>query len=527
MRIKGNPLLLLLPLIAVAWLTVLRTLPPMPLPGDAPAAEFSARRAMSHIRAIATAPHPAGSAGNRMVREYILGQLHLLGMETETQAGEHLENVVARIAGTASSGAVLLTAHLDSVPESPGATDDGSGVAVLLETARALRSAPPPANTVIFLFTDGEEGGLRGAKLFIARHPWAKDVRVVIGFDAGGLTGPGVLSSCSRGNGWLIGQLARADPHLLGSSAITALADSGTDFGHAFKPAGFSGCAFDLYWDRRIHTPADNIANVSLSSLQHQGFHALSAARRFGSLDPLADPRGPDAVYFTVLQLYAVMYSPAWACVLAIVGAALFIALAASGLRRRVLTWRGLGRGALVWLAGLLVVPIPGILLGRWGAGVPLRYYGRLLDGPFQVTAVALSALVLAILWYTLAGRLTRASSLDLMLGALAPVAAGMLASAFVFPALSFLFTWPLLFGLPACATWLYWRGPPRSSIAAATAISSSAASMIILGPTIILALFDQTPLALALLGVLCGLLVPQVGLALLPPALPRQPSTG
>ena len=113
--------------------------------------------------------------------------------------------------------AVMLTAHLDSVAGSPGATDDGSGVAVLLETARALKSGAPLRNTVIFLFTDDEESGLVGAEAFIAHHPWAKEVKVVIGFDAGGLGGPGVLSATSEDNGWLIRQLAQADSFFAGA----------------------------------------------------------------------------------------------------------------------------------------------------------------------------------------------------------------------------------------------------------------------------------------------------------------------
>jgi hypothetical protein len=45
----------------------------------------------------------------------------------------------------------MLVAHYDSVPRGPGASDDGHGVAVLLETLRALKSAAPLRNDVIFL----------------------------------------------------------------------------------------------------------------------------------------------------------------------------------------------------------------------------------------------------------------------------------------------------------------------------------------------------------------------------------------
>jgi peptidase M28-like protein len=516
MRAKGNAFLVFFVLVSVTLVTILQTLPPSPLPANAPAAQFSAERAVEHIRVIAKGPHPTGSAANDAVREYILAELKDLGLETETQRDGDLENVLGKIAGTRSSDAVLLTAHLDSVAEGPGATDDGSGVAVLLETARALASDGPLPNTVMFLFTDFEEGGLYGAKAFIAHHPWVKDVKVVIGFDAGGLSGPGVLSATSPDNGWLIRQVAQADPFLTGSSAINALADSGTDFGGAFKTAGFSGYAFDLYWDRRIHTPEDNIENVNLSSLQHQGYHALSLARHFGNFDDLADPREPDAVYFSVLRLFSVTYSSTWAIPLAIAVAGVFSGVLMFGLRRRFLTWSGIGYGMFILLAGLIIAPLPSILLDRSMPGVPFRFIGRALDQPPQVGMIVLFSLVLTVIWYSLSRRFRSTSIPDLTMGALVLMLAGMAGTSIVFPALSFAFTWPLLLSLLACANWFYWYARQKNSKTIILGLLfSGAASIIILGPTILLGLFDQMSLTLLLLGALCGFLVPLIHLML------------
>jgi hypothetical protein len=46
--------------------------PPAPVAATAPATEFSAERAMAHVREIAQRPHPAGSADNARVREYVV-----------------------------------------------------------------------------------------------------------------------------------------------------------------------------------------------------------------------------------------------------------------------------------------------------------------------------------------------------------------------------------------------------------------------------------------------------------------------
>lgn len=515
MSAKGNAILVFIVLVTVTLVTVLQTLPPPPVSANAPATAFSAERAIRHIQVIAKEPHPTGSIANELVREYILAELKNLGLETATQRDNDLENVMGKIVGTRSSDAVLLTAHLDSTLQSPGAMDDGSGVAVLLETARALVADEPLRNTVMFLFTDHEEGGLYGAKAFISRHPWIEDVRIVIGLDAGGISGPGVLSATSPNNGWLIRQLIRADPYFVGSSAINALAYSSTDFGRAFKVAGFSGYAFDLYWDKR-DGPEDNIENLSPPSIQHQGYHVLSLARHFGNLDPLTDAKEPDAVYFSILQWFTMNYSPAWAVPLAIAVILLFSAVLKYGLRRRILSWGGIGYSIFVFLASLIIASLPSMflefILGRWLPGVTADYDNRLLDQPFSMSIIVLSALTLLLLWYSWARRIRETNIPDLTIGALATMSAGMLGTSVAFPALSYAFTWPLLFSLLACANWFYWLARQRrSKTIIAGLLFSGAISIVIVGPAILLGLFSQLSLTLVFLGALCGFLVPQL----------------
>ena len=516
MGARGNAFLVSSTLVLVALVTVMQTLPPSPLPADAPAAEFSAERAIEYIRVIAAQPRVTGSSAYDAARDCVLAALKDMGLETDTQRSGALQNTTGWIRGNGSADIVLLTAHLDSVAEGPGASDDASGVAVLLETARALMSDAPLRNTVMFLFTDNEEGGSIGAKAFIAAHPWAGKVRVVIGFDAGGLGGPGVLSATSAHDGWLIRQLAQADPYVTGSSAINALADSGTDFAHAFKAAGFPGYAFDLYWDRRIHTPEDSIENLSPSSIQHQGYHALSLARHLGNLGQLADPREPDAVYFSVLRLYVAAYPSPWAIPLAIAVTVIFCGLLALGLTRRILTWGGMGYGMFVLLAGLTIAPLPSMLLGEGIPGVPFRFFGRSLGQPLQVGAVVLTTLALTMLWYSLSRRIRSTSLPDLAMGALVLMWAGMAGTCVALPALSFAFTWPMLLSLLACVNWFCWYARRENSKTIVWGLLlSGGASTVILGPTILLGLFDQMSLTLLLLGALCGFLVPQIHLML------------
>lgn len=70
------------------------------------------------------------------------------------------------ISGEGKGDALIFCAHYDSSPFSPGACDNGAGVAVLLELARLTKELAP-AREVRFLFLSGEEEGLFGASVYV------------------------------------------------------------------------------------------------------------------------------------------------------------------------------------------------------------------------------------------------------------------------------------------------------------------------------------------------------------------------
>ncbi len=74
-------------------------------------------------------------------------------------------NVIAYLPGV-TQPRLLLGGHYDSVSGSPGANDNASGTAVVLETARRLANQPL-ARQVWFVVFDGEEDGLRGSRAFV------------------------------------------------------------------------------------------------------------------------------------------------------------------------------------------------------------------------------------------------------------------------------------------------------------------------------------------------------------------------
>jgi hypothetical protein len=457
-----------------AALSLRREGPPFAVGDGAPPTEFSSARALERLRVIAQSPHPVGSAAHAMVRDYLLRELAAQGLVPSVQRATAVnrqwggilraglvENVLARLKGVGSGKALMLVAHYDSWHVSYGASDDGAGVAALLETLRALKAGPPLKNDLIFLFTDGEESGLLGANAFADSHPWAADVGLVLNFEARGSHGPSIMFETSEGNGWLIREFAKAAPHPVSNSLsyeIYRLLPNDTDL-TVFRRKGLPGLNFAYIEGLPdYHTPLDSPDRIDERSLQHHGSYALALARHFGNLD-LREIREPDAVYFDIFGAALVHYPTAWALPLALLVAALYVVLVAYGLRRR-LTLKGL---ALGWLALAVSAGAAAVLTTLvWAAVYRLRYasepnlQGQTYHAELYLLAfVALSVALTSAVFLLLHGR---AGVESLTAGALFWWLLLMLVACVYAPGAGYLFTWPLLFSL--APLWLALRAP-------------------------------------------------------------------
>src|SRR5262245_7687096 len=208
---------------------------PAEVPANTAPSEFSSERALRHVQQMAKEPHPTGSIQNQALVDYILNELRRLGAEPQIQEATYVDggngsytvgtvrNALARIPGTAPGKAVLLIAHYDSPITSPGAGDNAASVAVLLEVVRAVRSGAPFKNDIIFLFTDSEESGQWGSKLFWRDHSWAKEIAVAVNFESRGSSGPSMLFETGGSEGWLVRRFSEAAPHPYSSSIMPAL----------------------------------------------------------------------------------------------------------------------------------------------------------------------------------------------------------------------------------------------------------------------------------------------------------------
>jgi hypothetical protein len=377
------PALLLLALVFA--LTQMRSVPPAPLPADAPADRFAAGRARDVLEKLVGdgVPHPIGSEANARVREKVIDRLQALGYQPDVQGAftcapngvcATVRNVVARLAGRERGKAVLVVTHLDSVWAGPGASDDGVSVAIVLEVARALKQEAPRRNPVILLIDDGEEAGLLGAAAFAARHPDAAEVGAVVNLEARGTSGQSVMFETSRDNAWLVRILAAALPRPAASSLFHPIYErlpNDTDL-TVFKRAGMPGVNFAFIGDvPKYHTPLDTFEHASPRSLQHQGENALAVVRALAEAD-LAAPPGGDAVFFDLLGLALVWWRAPWTPGLAVAAFVLVTLGVAVGMRRHAWRWSRVAGGLALWLltpaAGAAVAYGLTHLLSRLGA---------------------------------------------------------------------------------------------------------------------------------------------------------------
>jgi hypothetical protein len=505
---------------------------PAPVSADAGVNEFSSGRAIKHLQAITKQPHPPGSSEHAAVREYIVGTLRGYGLEPEIQTATVVDrqrdqvllagtvrNVIAKLQGTGNSKAILVAGHYDTSPQAFGASDDGAAVVAMLESVRALKAGPPLKNDVIFLFTDAEEEGLLGANGFMAEHPWAHDVGLVLNFEARGSGGPSMMFETSNNNGWLIPEFAKAAPHPVANSLsyeIYKRLPNTTDF-TVFKNRNLDGLNF-AYIDglSSYHTPLDNIQRINEGSLQHHGSYLLALTRHFGNLD-LRQIRSANAVYFDVLGSTLVHYSYSWIIPITILVLILVIALVVVGLRARRLTVRGIIFGCIAFILTTVTITVLEQLL--WSVIFKLRYesevrplgetyYSNLYFIGFIALAVAVTAAL-----YNLFRRKTSAE--NLVVGGLVWWTILMLLTSFYLPGASYLFTWPLLFSVAGLAVGYALKQRHRHWFAIAILVVSAAPGLALLIPLTYQIFVGLTLNSIAVVAVLVllqlGLLIPQL----------------
>jgi Zn-dependent M28 family amino/carboxypeptidase len=102
------------------------------------------------------------------VRRYLADALRTLGLEPREHAyRRNGVNVYAELPATVPNApTVVIGAHFDTVPRSPGASDNATGIAAVLHATASLSARPARAMNVVVVFFDEEELGLLGSTAF-------------------------------------------------------------------------------------------------------------------------------------------------------------------------------------------------------------------------------------------------------------------------------------------------------------------------------------------------------------------------
>jgi len=202
---RGTWLLVALPLLVTAF-TVAR---PGPLPAPVLPPVFDGETATQLARDLATS-HPdrsPGSEGSREATAWLKEQLEPYGMSVREDRFEatipdlgsrELVNLIAVSPGR-SNRTIVIMAHRDNAGTGPGANDNASGTAALVELARSYAPTTSGAaetrslgttNTLVFLSTDGGAFGGLGAAHFASESPYRNRTLAVVNLAAVAGDGP-------------------------------------------------------------------------------------------------------------------------------------------------------------------------------------------------------------------------------------------------------------------------------------------------------------------------------------------------
>lgn len=267
--------------------------------------DFSKEKAFEHVKYLADTigPRPMGSPQEKASLEYAAAKLAEYGCEVQwqfiSQSSRHNTNsgnVIGRFRGL-SDKEIVIGAHIDSAgPEIPGANDDASGVAIVLELARIL-CQQPHQSTLVFVAFGGEESGLVGSYYFV-EHYALQNVALMLQLDMASNDAPLMLwidTPEHQAPEWLV-SAAIDIYHSLGYRNIdypthfqtfnkSIGGGAGSDH-EPFMKKGIAAIGFVSDVTFPIHTRNDSVEYFEVDGLERSGKLVLELIKRFDREQP-------------------------------------------------------------------------------------------------------------------------------------------------------------------------------------------------------------------------------------------------
>jgi hypothetical protein len=272
--------------------------------------QFSTDSALSYLKTLSVTigARPMGSPNERRAMNFALDKFREFGLdETSIMEIPAAENFMKSSSFNTKSGVVIgvlrgktnriivIGGHIDSAgPDIPGANDDGSGAASVLELARVL-SKEQHQSTLVFCLFGGEEAGLVGSKYFVRHFSKLDSVALMLELDmANGreLLIPTLDASAGNSPVWLV-QAAYEEfyGHLKYSglyypthffTAMSMVPGGGVGSDHEpFLEKNIPAIDFTSDINDPIHTPQDDFDHFKPSGLKRSGDLVSALVHRF------------------------------------------------------------------------------------------------------------------------------------------------------------------------------------------------------------------------------------------------------
>lgn len=219
------------------------------------------------------------------------GNAPTLRVKVDSKMKDEVEtfNIIGKIEGKEKPNEyVILSAHFDSWDGAQGATDNGTGTLVMLETIRVLKKMyPNPKRTILIGLWNSEEQGLNGSRAFVKDNPEiVKGIQAVFNQDNGTgrverVLGNGFLNASDFGGKWLSLAPQEVTRHIKSYDFPGSPAGGGSDYA-AFVAVGAP--AYNLsslswsYWNYTWHTNRDTYDKVVFSEVMNNVILTASLA---------------------------------------------------------------------------------------------------------------------------------------------------------------------------------------------------------------------------------------------------------
>jgi hypothetical protein len=273
---------------------------PLSLASQTEFSQDSAFAILKHL-AVDIGPRPMGSPAEHAGLQFAVSKFKEYGCDTAYLQTMDFTPVVNTLSGTAvgikrgtTGRIILIGGHMDSAgPEIPGADDDGSGSATVIECCRVL-AHHPTSSTLVFCCFGGEEQGLQGSQYFVNHFFQIDSVALMLQVDmanglgiidldpdkGGGLSAPRWLVKASIEEFSKLGYRHLRYPTHFFSINYGGSSGAGSDH-ESFLDKGIPAIDFSTDVNKPIHTPRDNIENFDPGGLKRSGDLVTKLIERF------------------------------------------------------------------------------------------------------------------------------------------------------------------------------------------------------------------------------------------------------